>query len=294
MKQKQSSSLKINFVVLALLLVVVLFGFYLVGGIFPTKLNTANRPFETQSYTLITPKAGSSNKALQLKPIEFKSCSTTTAVNFLVDRSGSMEWGEKLPLLKKGILTLAGNLSDESIFGLQTYSDNWREDITPDSYGNVKDQIIGKVCNIIPNGATHSKSAFERTREVIKLAKEKNPDHLFTLIFISDGIPETGNTNKACPGGMDGEWCGPMPNYPGACRCFAQEEDPTPIAKELINMGVTIYTIAYVEKEDQKLDSKLQEMMKRVASSPENYFKAPDEKEVIDILKKISQEICTN
>jgi len=285
--------MKSNFFFLAILFVVAFFAFSNVGGIFPTKLNTTGA--QSGSYVMVTPVPGSSDSSLQLKLVKFKGCSTTAAVNFLVDRSGSMAFGKKLPLLQKGLLSFANKLSDQSVFGLQTFAEDWTKNISPGLFSDVKGKITDVVCKINPNGGTHTKDAFVKTKGVLEQAQITYPDHNFALIFISDGIPETLATNTACPGGQSGEWCGPSPTNPSLCRCFAQEQDPTQVADQIKAMGtgIKIYTIAYVEKEDQKLNNKLQEMMKRVATTPNDAYMAPNETEIVGILNKISNEICT-
>lgn len=280
--------MKSNFSILVFLFIVAFFAFFNVGGIFPESLNTTGT--EGGSYVMVTPIPEASSQSLQLKFVQFKGCSSTTAVNFLVDRSGSMEYGQKLPLLKKGVLMFTNKLSDESIFGLQTYSQEgtrkgeWTNDINPDLFGNVKSKITNVVCSINAEGATYTKNAFEKTKAVLVDAQKKHPDRKFALIFVSDGVPETVESDRACiPGNCRAN----------SCTCFAPEQDPTQIANEIKAMGIKIYTVAYVDKQDANLNSKLQALMKRVASSEKDYFMAPGETDVIEILNKISNQICT-
>lgn len=276
-----SKTSKTNFLPFIILLVVGFLAFYSVDGIFPSELNSLSLK-NGQGYTMITPEPQNPEGALQLDPIKFKGCSTTAAVNFLVDRSGSMAEGQKLSLLQQGILSFANKLSGQSIMGLQTFAQDWTNDINPGLFSNVKSQITNTVCTVNPNGATYTKDAFEKTKSVLISAKASYPSYKFALIFISDGVPETIESDIAC--------------IPGQCRansctCFAPEQDPTAVANEVKAMGIKIYTIAYVDKADQNINDKLQALMKRVAS-PNEYYMAPDETKILEILNKISSEIC--
>ncbi|OGH04576.1 MAG: hypothetical protein A2W22_04910 [Candidatus Levybacteria bacterium RBG_16_35_11] len=280
--------MKSNVFVLVILFIVALFAFYNVGGIFPEKLNTTGS--QGGSYVMVTPVPGSSSQSLQLNFVKFKGCSSTTAVDFLVDRSGSME-GQKLTLLKQGILSFASKLSDQSVFGLQTFADPpnivWKNDINPDLFSNVKSNITNVVCSLQANGATHTKDAFEQTKAVLADTQKRFSERQLAFIFVSDGIPETGTRNNLCRLQGKTELCN------SSCRCFDPAQDPTQIAEQIKAMGIKIYSIGYVDKNDDFATNQLKGLMERVASSPDKAHMAPNEAEVIKILNDIGYEICS-
>ncbi|OGH08480.1 MAG: hypothetical protein A2152_04045 [Candidatus Levybacteria bacterium RBG_16_35_6] len=280
---------KSNFFVLAVLFIIVTFAFYIVGGIFPAKLNTTGA--QGGAYVLVTPKPGNPKQGLQLELVKLKGCSSTTTVDFLIDRSGSMAYGKKLSSLQTGVLSFVNKLSDQSIFGLQSFSQQgtakgeWSNDINPDLFSSVKGKITDVICSIHPDGGTYTKNAFEKTKTVLADTKNRFPDRKLVLIFISDGVPETIESDRACI---------PEDCRANSCACFAPEQDPTSVANEIkTDLGVKIYSIAYLDVKDEKLTGKLEAMMKRVASSESNYYRAPNETDIIQILNLIGNEICS-
>jgi len=279
--------MRTNFFALTILAVVAVFAFFTVGGIFPTKLNTTGA--QSGSFVMVTPVPGTSNKALQFKFITFKGCSSTTTVDFLVDRSGSMA-GNKLKQLQQGILSFVNKLSDQSVFGLQTFADppntEWRNDINPGLFSDVKGKITDIVCSLNANGGTYTKDAFTQTKDVLVQTQKNYSGRKLALIFVSDGVPET-NESDSLP--CTGRLC-----RANTCECFAPEQDPTSVADEIKAMGIKIYTIAYVDQNDANVNDKLQALMKGVASTPDDYYMAPKETDVVAILNKISNEICAD
>ncbi len=275
---KKARIVKLDLFILAILGVAIVLSFFLVGGLMPEDFKPtqySDTQFYTPSNLTSTPSA---ERGLQLDLIKLKSCSSTTAVNFLVDRSGSMR-GTKLAQLKNGLLAFKNKLSDENIFGLQTYSyppNTWINVVNPTYVKDVKSDLRAKICSIQADGWTHSKDAFLQTESILYGAKNKYPGYNFVLIFISDGVPETDEESRTC----------------GQSRCFATKQDPTEVAKRIKENGIRIITLAYTDSGDQGLNEQLQAMMQRVASSPEDYYKAPSSNEVKEILEKIVNSIC--
>lgn len=270
----------------------------LAGGVFPKPPGLTSPAREAIPDTSITPPQ--EKKSLQLETLPFKECASIATVDFLVDNSGSMEFGQKMPELKKGMSTFSSSYPDSGIIGLQIYSSPERrpplgyQELVPISlYKDVKSQFKSSIESMTSVGGTHSKDAMNFVKQKLLEAGQKFSNYKLNLIFISDGIPETGATNDACPGGINGPFCGQSPSGPqGACRCFAQEQDPTQVAAEIKNAGVRIFTIAYVDTSDAKFNDRLQNLMKNVASTPSDYYQAPVESQLTTILSQISQKLC--
>lgn len=293
----KTGSLGRTTVILLLLLVVIVGSLFFVGGVIPktTHTNLGGDP-----YTPITTITTDSHANLQLKTIKFKSCTSSAAIGFLVDQSGSMEFGTKENNLKYALNVFAGSFPQEGIIGLRTYSDEvYRPIVVPfDYYRNNKPQIENAIRVMRPYSATHSRDAFIEMKKDIDAARAKFPQQTLNLVFISDGIPETGVKNEACTaaGGpaSDPTYCGANPRAPApACRCFDTNQDPTDIAAEIKNSGVRIFTIRYIDKlDDVKFQNILATLMTNVASSPGDAYIAPFENDLIKIFEQISTKLC--
>ncbi len=311
---KSSKVAGLNLFILAILGLAIVLGFFLVGGLVPENF-TLTQYSDKSTYTPLNPdKDPNAKQGLQLDLIKLEGCSSTAAVNFLIDRSGSMNFngGKKIKNLRNAILSFKNKLSDDNIIGLQVYSEtgstwtgicnpqgkSWCNLINPTPYKNVRDTIHNTVCGVHADGGTYTRDAFLETEKVLDEAIKKYPDHKFNLIFISDGVPEDGNTGSVCPGGIGGPWCGA--NELGYCRCYSIKQDPTnfydsskiDISQRIKDKGVRIFTISYVDKTDQHLNSLLEGLMERVASSVDDYYRSPSEQDIEVILEQIVNKIC--
>lgn len=275
-----------------IVLLLALLGFVFVGGIGTGNiLSPAPAPSENIP---IKPSDNSKDDSLQLKTIKFKQCGSTTAVGLLIDTSGSMVFGSKMTDLKKGLTLFTSQFPDAGVIGMVSYSEGVNNLVDFSYYKDVKSKVSTSINSLYPIGGTYSKNAFIVMKQKLDAARAKFPGHQFNLVFISDGIPETAATNSLCPGGLSGQYCSPHRSVAGACRCFAEEQDPTDIANEVKKSGVRIFTVAYVDKEDAKQDSLLQGLMRRVASSEGDYYLAPVENQVSSILAQISTKLCND
>ncbi len=284
-----------------ILLVIIIGSLLFVGGIVPREGEVTEPPKEA-----VLDESGlarTEKRSLQLETLKFKECAETAAVDFLVDNSGSMEYGDKMPELKKGIVTFSSNFPDNGIVGLQVYSSpvsrppvGYQELVPIDLYKNVKSNFVAAVASMSPRGATYSKDAMSFAKQKLEAARAKFPGYKFNLVFISDGIPETEATEAAlCPNGVpNSDLCSVSISPLGQpdCRCFAQVQDPTSVANQIKNSGVRIFTISYVDVQDSKFNDRLQTLMKGVASSIDDYYQAPVESQITLILSQISQKLC--
>lgn len=173
---------------------------------------------------------------------------------------------------------------------LAVSSGGYAELVPISKYSTVKSLFKSQINAMYPKGGTYSKNAMEFAKEKILAAKAQYPNYQFNLIFISDGIPETLETNRACPGGPTGDLCSSNPA--GGCRCFDQGQNPKTVANEIKNSGVRIFTIAYVDSSDQKFNDRLQSLMKSSASAPGDYYQAPVSSQISSILSQIAQKLC--
>jgi len=287
------------------LIIVLLIALIFAGGIFFTNglfTDTSKPPSDITEYKPLPTILNENNPSLQLKTINFESCGDTTALGFLVDQSGSMEYGEKETNLKAALNVFASKFPPRGITGLRTYSDNTYTPTTVafDYYKNNKTKFANAILNMTPYQATHSKDAFVKVKADLDTAKVKYSDYKFNLVFISDGIPESqAGLDRLCPTGnladstTDSRYCGPHANDPSQCRCFDPEQDPTAVATEIKNSGVRIFTIGYIHDiNDARFQADLTELMKRVASSPTDFYQAPSDNKIEGILAAITEKIC--
>jgi len=279
-----------------ILILIALGSIFMAGGLFPKIIPPdPNAP----KYTAIDQIQPDSKQTLQLRTIKFKSCTSTAAVDFLVDRSGSMRYGTKLENLKNALNVFAGNFPEDGIIGMQSYSDPLfgpTIDVPINYFKEAKSQFLSAVSKLSPNGGTYSKDAFSFTKPLLDSARVKFPDHKFFLIFISDGVPETKEgLQRLCPEGpqkADPIYCEPKPSNPSECRCFDTTQDPTSVANEIKLSDVRIFTIGYIHDEDLKFKDDLRRLMTNTASSPTDFYEAPIDNQLTDILSQISQKLC--
>lgn len=182
---------------------------------------------------------------------------------------------------------------------MQSFSSNVSLDVAFDYFKNNKNRFIAAINSLPPFGATHTKDAFEFTKAQFTQAKLKYPDRDFTLVFISDGIPEKDDEigRALCPNDnlslADPRYCTQDPRGAlGTCRCFNYGQDPTSVAQEMKNSGVRIFTIGYVYSEDEFFKDDLKGLMERVASSREDFYPAPINNQLTTILQSITTKIC--
>lgn len=265
--------------IIVLLLGLVIFGsVMLTNGPFPQNYET---PSENTSGEVILSDDGQVQKydTLQLKTLKFKQCAKTAAVNFLVDNSGSMQFGSKLQNLKSGLTAFGTGFPDNGAIAMQVFSgpNPPREIIPPSYFKDAKNQFNLGVKSMTAYGATYTRDAFVFAKSKLDIAIPKFPDHKFAMIFISDGIPETIG-------------CSPRQN-----NCWPADQDPRTspsVADEIKNEGVRIFTIAYLDRQDAFWDGQLESLMKDVASSQTDYYRAPLTNQLTDILNQIGNKLC--
>ncbi|MCL4354028.1 VWA domain-containing protein [Patescibacteria group bacterium] len=282
------SFFRIDFIALSIL---TLMGVMFVGGIVPKMEIT---PSSTSGELIPVPGSGTGGgkSSLQLNPIKFKKCNSTIAVDFLVDRSGSMQ-GDKIKELTKGLQAFTSNLADNSVVGMESFAVDNTQDVPISYFKDVKTQLSASIngLKLRAIGATYTKDAFQTALTNLTIAIPKfPPSYKFALIFISDGVPETTNAKKLCNTKPLPSVCSKTLAY--GCRCFAVEQDPTEIANQIKAKGIKIFSIAYLDKNDQALSDRLQALLRNTASSPEHFYTAPTADKVGDILGKIGSKLC--
>lgn len=276
----------------ALLVIVLVGAFYMVGGFFPSNfLDQTQTPFDGVHDNVAT---GSAEESLQLGTIPFKKCSEIVTMDLLLDLSDSMNsrtssGATKLTKLKEAVLTLTNKLSDESIIGIQTFrsagtSGNLtsvlNNPVPISYYKDVRENLARTVTGLSADGATPTYAALSYSLEQLKEGQAKYPDREFNFILISDGAP--------CPG--------------FGCQSLGQNQDPRVYspnpADEIKALGVNVYTVGIYAGNPfglgggEETDSELRELLVDIASSPENYYESKSGDDVASLLSQISNKIC--
>lgn len=246
-------------------------GILLTRGITPK--STLTDPGETGDVEMIIEAPDPNNKSnLQLKTIKFRECGSTVTIDMLLDRSGSMDnrtpTGEtKISRLKEAVLSLLEKAHDTSIIGIQSFdSGSILNDIPISYYKDVKADIPVKLKAMSPGGSTPTHDALDFSLNVLREAIPKFPkERKFNFILISDGAPVPATQDP---------------------RLFT----PNP-ADEIKALGVEVYTLGIFSV--NQTDPALSDLLKSIASKPENYYAANTGDDVKELLKQISNRICS-
>jgi hypothetical protein len=254
-----------------ILTIAIIFGYLMVSGFgfFDFKYT----PAKEGEFVAEPPIPSQGDSTLQLKTLKFKECTETSAIDFLLDRSGSMGDNNKLTNLKNAVTTFTSKLSDNSVIGIQDFSadENPRGAVNSlvdiSYYKDVKLQLPGLIQSMEANGYTHAKTAFLFARDKIFNAMVSYPKYKFSLIFISDGVPRT----------KDGDE-------------FDQSQMPNSVATEIKAKDVKIFTITYAAGIEDT--TKLKDLMSSLASTPADAYNSPDPTQIEGILNQIATKMC--
>ncbi|OQX20520.1 MAG: hypothetical protein BWK76_01110 [Desulfobulbaceae bacterium A2] len=112
---------------------------------------------------------------------------------FLVDVSGSMNQANKLPLLKKSMLMLVDQMTDQDRIGIVVYAGSDRV-VLPPTPGSRRQEIVAAIDSLSPGGSTHA------SRGIItayQLAEQSfMPKGNNRVILASDGDFNVGVTSR--------------------------------------------------------------------------------------------------
>lgn len=259
--------------ILFIIVLITLGAILLVGGIFskPPSLSSPGREAIPDPSSL----APNERRSLQLKTLKFKECAETITLDLLLDRTGSMgsttPTGQtKIARLKEAVLELTNNLSDNSIIGIQSFANpitgiSITEDVSISYYRDVKALIPQKINAYQADGQTPTHDALVFSLGKLREALPRFSDRKFNFILVSDGEPQ--------PPSQDPRLFNPNP------------------ADEIKNLGVNVYTLG-IFSGSQASNPTLADLLKSIASKPENYYVANTADDTKALLKTISEKIC--
>lgn len=259
-----------------LILAVIIIGSVLmVSGLIPQDQLTPQNP-DAPTFKPIINEEDQDRNTLQLRTIDFESCSKTAAVNMLLDITGSMnrsapDGQTKIKKLVNSTELFVNNMTDDSVIGIQIFNsaiinDRERMELIPISYyGDVKATLVSRIRALESQagGNTPTRSALTYSLEKISEGLSKFPERQFSFIFVSDGAPTDGY--------------GPTTN-------------PDP-AQQIKDLGVTVYSIGILDASQIRAGS-VKQILDHVASSPDKSYIAPDGNQLTEIYQQIGTELC--
>lgn len=291
--------------VLLIMALIILAGTMFSGGFIPVNPNGPGGPPTLPPYfgidgtqeeqKIIYPSDALSSDAkgnIQLKTFKVNICAQKSAVDILIDTSGSMADDNKIGKLKDALKSFTQNLSPKSAISIQTFSGVVTEKVPWGLYKNNKTQVDATIDNLNADGWTRMQDGFILAKQKLTEAKTQNkfPGYNYNLLLISDGVPEIPPPDGTFP--HDPIRCA-EPNYdpppPGdtrkcyvrvcdprtapALRCFVKDQDPripVNLPDEIKNMGVPIYSIGLYSNitSDNKLRAYLEPLLEEISSKP--------------------------
>lgn len=286
--------------ILVIMAAVVTFSFLMMGGSFPIEPSPTtkgpNNPGEQQIVFEQVPDPEKPN--LQLQTFKVKNvCQSKIAVDFLIDVSGSMRFGNKQNEEKAALRAFTGKMVDDSVIGIQVFSspNNVRELIPISYYKDVKQQVQNTISTLTADGATSTRDGLSLAQQKLAAAINQNkfPGYKYSLVFLTDGVPETTNLNEQ-------NCVAEAIRDDGLRRCFARAQDPrTPpnVGLQIKNLGVEVYSINITsqEKSDVEFGPHLEALLKDVASLPtsEHYYVSLNGSGLTGVLDKVFANICS-
>lgn len=285
--------------VVVIMLTLISFSFFLVGGKFPAMTPQITAPDPGKQEIIFEQDKDPGKENLQLQTFKVKnSCESKIAVDFLIDVSGSMRFGNKQQREKDALRAFAGKMVDDSVIGMQVFSAGTREIVPLSKYADVKNQFASAVNGLTASGNTETRNGMLLSKQKLSevISQNKFPGYKHSLILLTDGIPE------AFPEIIDDAHCRKIVYEPGinSDRCFAIAQDPTEppnVGDEIKNLGVDIYSINITSNEvsDVEMAPFLESLLKDVASTPvsEHYYTSLDGADLTRILEKVFKDICT-
>ena len=295
--------MKGSITLIVLLSIIIIGSIILVGGAYPIisyeTLNMDNQKTFEQEQSITPTGKPPNNHQLQVQ--ELKNCSDTLAVEFLLDTSGSMIEEGKMQKLKDALTYFVAKLKDDAVIGIRTFSTTTQLLVPFNLYKNNKLNVSSFIGSLTPGGGTSTRDAFVATQKDLQdgLGKKDFKNYTFNFIFFSDGFPETARGNEINSGlGL----CKPDDRVESGRRCLDTQQDPTNstlgggnIADQIKNLkntnqkNVRVFSILLF---DNVFQTQEEELMRQVASSPQDFYKTTQPEDLQKIFNQIITQVC--
>ena len=206
--------------------------------------------------------------------VEEKVCTQPIDVMLVIDRSGSMILPPdplRLQNAKSAAITFVNTMDfSKDAVGLASFNESAKLNL-----GLTSNQatIVNAINALKAGGQTNIGGGLKVAREEIILSGDAK-----ALILLSDGAPNVNATGGFCFGGF---------SLNNSCANHSLNES---IVTKLA--GIEIFTIGLGIDNSTSLGNITEILLKQIASTPSNYFTAPNSTQLEAIYLQIAQEIC--
>lgn len=226
-------------------------------------------------------------------------CENNGAIAFLVDVSESMAdvhqestaQVDKMTQVKNVLKSFVSRLPASTLVGLYTFSSpNFgepKERVGFAEFGQVRGQLTGAIDGLQPQGATYMRDGLSFVQQKISIARDQYPGKQFSLIFISDGVPEL---IECKPENMPNNECA----QGDGARNYDFTQDPTvdgDISQQIRQSGTHIYSIAMYNNDDLEITGRIQQILRTVAT-PGSYKPSIEGNQLQSIFDEINTSVC--
>jgi len=113
-------------------------------------------------------------------------------LTFVIDVSGSMDYENRLALVKEALFLLVDQLRPSDSVAIVVYGSRARVVLEPSFVGKRYDRIRQAIADLEPEGATNAEEGLIKAYQIA--ARAFNPDAINRVILCSDGVANVGNT----------------------------------------------------------------------------------------------------
>ena len=113
-------------------------------------------------------------------------------LTFVIDVSGSMDYENRLGLVKEALFLLVDQLRPSDSVAIVVYGSRARVVLEPSPVGKRYDRIRQAIADLEPEGATNAEEGLVKAYQIA--ARAFDPDAINRVILCSDGVANIGNT----------------------------------------------------------------------------------------------------
>lgn len=113
-------------------------------------------------------------------------------LTFVIDVSGSMDYENRLGLVKEALFLLVDQLRPSDSVAIVVYGSRARVVLEPSHVGKRYDRIRQAIADLEPEGATNAEEGLVKAYQIA--ARSFEPDAINRVILCSDGVANVGNT----------------------------------------------------------------------------------------------------
>lgn len=235
-------------------------------------------------------------------------CLDNSAIAIVVDISGSMGGPasagnneRKVDVLKRALNTFLSNVPTDTVVGLFAYATEDSVLVPFGPYG-INSQALTQQINALTPSSSNPLGASTNTADGLSLvynniiqAKQQFPGSDFSVIFLSDGVPENREclfvdaTEEYRADDGDGEIC--------ASSFTTHPQYPVPVANAIKQLGANVFTVAIYKEPPYTsgTQAEIVQMMQDTASDPNStyYIGLPNADNLEAAYSAITNRLCS-